>query len=391
MRKALTGAKVEMALKNKTLSQKISRSKAAADILVVTLTTTSSKNTEVITQQWSMGDIVSQSIKLKIGNGVIVKGTIKRDEKFITKTKNSGVNSYENNFEILAQDLEQAKMIKEVLTQLVKPSEAELIQRLPRAKTSKQMLALLSKQFSTISGKSTTLTPSLSQQCFSSYAEQENTSKSGKINTSKSLFNFSHLDANSISLKASGNRISIITPTTERKKYIQRYKDGEQTSYNNKLSLSMGSVEQARIARIVLPQLIKKCHMPITAENMSWLKKNIAQTTQNIPHLSQSLEQKNKKKCAVIFESISNKKDTSEKKSYHFSLSDINPNQVEVDISGKKISVELRANFQEKAIQFSSGEKSKYVSSLQIEQTSVSSALKAAATLKALAAHCNPS
>ena len=256
MRRKLKDIQVNSQSGSKTLLQEIALVNQVSDKLVVTTTEINSKGKQTLTkQEFSMADLLEQSVVINTGKDLQVLAKTKRDLKVVRLTVNGELKGYSNKIELYANDVDEARIMQRLLVNLVEPAGKALVKRLSVATSKQQLLNAISKHIQPFQNGSDSIDQSLDSKCITSY-RLATTKKAGKITEEIAQFNFGDLQENSVEIKVSGKLLSVTSQIKEKQKYVKAFKDGEQKSYTNKISFPVKSVDSAKAVVYIMSKVI---------------------------------------------------------------------------------------------------------------------------------------
>ena len=340
------------------------------------------------TYSWSIGDLNEQSVRLSVRNErVMVEAKTQRNIRWIKTEKDGEQGNFENNLEILVSDPDQGKMVQILLEKLIPFGQEQIKNRLPQTSSSAETLSLLAGTQQKFSSDKSELDQSIKTDCQSMLTFKETGEKKNEVEEYE--FHFGDLNERSVALQIKGKNIIVEAGTIERNKFIGYAENGEGKNFKNNIDFRFADVEQARLFEYLLPVAASQCRQAPEVKDLEWLKKSLAESEQTQAGLIQKLEQQTAdSECKWKFTSI----ETSEKKTKEevseFNLYDLDPNQANINVSGRTISLGLKTKFNQKIISHYENGKPSYTSALEIVMPNLESAKIAHATILALIENC---
>jgi hypothetical protein len=196
--------------------------------------------------EFNILDINKQALEVKInGTELAVSLETNGTSRYIRYTKNGEQQNFTSSFEILAEDVDQARNIISALAAAIEKSR----QAMPDFSSMKKSLDFISAKitdqvvekknvkqeidFISSDGTKTTFT----------YAEPDS---KGKLVEQRYEFYLNDIDQNSLNFKVSGGRITIVPVAKNDIKLIKYYKDNVQQDFQNDVNILAGDIESSR-------------------------------------------------------------------------------------------------------------------------------------------------
>ncbi|MBR9923327.1 MAG: hypothetical protein GYB31_21045, partial [Bacteroidetes bacterium] len=184
------------------------------------------------------------------------------------------------------------------------------------------------------------------------------------------------------------DKVAVEVEVPGRKDYIYVEENGEQQNYEEDLLLPAADLEAAKKIQHYVEAAIRQCPTDITATDWSWIEKEIAAGAVTEADVNQSVEQMEGNPCKWAVEIIESGKKTQEDR-YEFNLYDINPEKIDLQISGKRVLIRMETNDRAEIIQrYSNSEDLGYERDLSFEVKDVATAKILVATMKELMEGC---
>ena len=191
-------------------------------------------------------DINNKNLTVKIsGAQLSVSVETKGNDHYIKYTKNNEQQSYTNAFEIVAEDIDQARDIIAALSTAIEKSKSVM----PDFSSLQNSLDFSTKNITDQSFEKKTLNQKINfaagngTKSIFTYAEPDS---KGKAVEERYEFYLSDIDANSLNFKVNGKKITIILLAKNKTKFIRYYKDNLQQDFQNEVDILATDVETSR-------------------------------------------------------------------------------------------------------------------------------------------------
>ncbi len=175
---------------------------------------------------------------------------------------------------------------------------------------------------------------------------EKETDKKGNVSQTDWVFYLSDLDPSALSFKPSGKVINISLNIKNGQKFVSVSEDGEFTGYTGDVPVTMSEVDKARALIDALKSHIGECKQTDRAWNsrdeaFDWLVENIKPSDNSGTTYDQTFSKGNKPYMAVMQTESTDSKGNQNKVTRTFDLSDINPNGINLEVSGKSLKIEV--------------------------------------------------
>lgn len=212
-----------------------------------TVKKTDQKNTSTDEKyEFNVLDIDKKNLLVKIsGAQLSVSIEIKGSDRYIKYTKNNEQQNFGNSFEIVAEDIDQARNIIAAFTTAIEKSKPVI----PDFGNLQKSLDFITKNTTDLTLDKKTLnqkinfTPGNGTKSVFTYAEPDS---KGKSIEERYEFYLSDIDANNLSFKISGKKINIVCFSKNKAKFIKYYKDNALQDFQNEVDILIYDVETAR-------------------------------------------------------------------------------------------------------------------------------------------------
>ncbi len=351
---------------------------------------TNEKSTETRKFEFNLADINSNSLKFVVKGAMFsVVFETKGKRKIMKSLEDGKLSNYLYKIEIIAYNIENARDLRYIIDQTIPMAEEELKSSLPAVNELNEATTLLSKNIGNIVIGETTYDQSFLNDCITGLSVVVDDMKK-KVET-RYEFNLSDINQNSIDYKISGKKFLLTFQTKGASKLVKVYENDEQQNYINNIQILCDDMENARLLLHVFKKTIPLCEANIVrlvpaeglGSKIDWLIENTKEVTVEGTVFNQELERitEDNNKLRLTLREITEKKST--EYVYEFNLSDLNPNSLKYDISGKELSVNLITNYNTKVIKiYKDGEIQSYASEMNIYVTDIESARNVLLALK---------
>jgi hypothetical protein len=217
--------------------------------------------------------------------------------------------------------------------------------------------------------------------------EEQVTDKKGNIETRSWVFYLSDIDPSKISFKAKGKSLIVSMETLQSQKFITYYENGKIDGYTEEIELSMNEVDMARTFLETLREKITGCEETQTTwENrdqaFSWLVDNVTKATGEEIQWDQKFRQGSRDYLVDFEASSTNSKGEQESSRYTFDLTDIDPLELNLKISGTSLMVEVPVREGKRYVQVETPSGNSFTSELLIHAGDIELARKLFSALK---------
>jgi hypothetical protein len=216
--------------------------------------------------EFSILDINAKKLTIKVsGTELSVSFETKGNDPYIKYSKNNEQQSFENNFQIVAEDIEQAHNIIAAFSVAIEKSKpawsdfSSLQKSLDFITKNTADLTVDKKSI----GQKINFVPGSGTKSVFTYTEPDS---KGKTVEERYEFYLSDIDANSMNFKVSGKKITLIPVTRNKAKFIRYYKDNQLQDFQNELGILITDIENAREMAEAFKSAIKSS----PAELLTW-------------------------------------------------------------------------------------------------------------------------
>ena len=196
--------------------------------------------------EFNILDINKKNLTVKIsGTQLSVSVETKGNDHFIKYTKNNEQQSFANNFEIIAEDIDQARNIIAAFSAAIEKSKAVI----PDFGSLQKSLDFITKNTTELTLEKKSLNQKINfipgNGTKSEFTYTEPDSK-GKLIEDRYEFYLNDIDANSLNFKVSGVKIIIVSISKNKTKFIRYYKDNMLQDFQNEIDILTTDIETAR-------------------------------------------------------------------------------------------------------------------------------------------------
>jgi hypothetical protein len=217
---------------------------------------TSGKKSQEETFRFHWSDLDGRGGKLQADGGSFKLTIPTKDKgKWITTAKNSERGAFDNSIEVLSNDLEAIRFVPALLEKIIPDCQKTIASSLPTggmAWVAEKTLALKDPK-----GQMSYELKKADDKCAFTYTTRQNTGK--KTNELSWDIKLADLDPQAVTVRISGNELSIDLATVGKEKIVKAYKDGQPTNYANQLSIPVSDLELARPMAEIWRQAIAGC------------------------------------------------------------------------------------------------------------------------------------
>jgi hypothetical protein len=308
----------------------------------------------------NLADINPNQINYKInGNRLGVEFETLHESKFISVSRNGEVKPYINNLIVNTNSVDEARDLKTVLA-LASPLAIDKVKTdIPSPASEKEALSKLSSLITNVTIGTKEISQFLEATCLCQFTQVEKELKTSR----KNVYKLNWIDVNAIGSKinVTGDRLFIEIKMNEGKKLIMNTENDKFRAYDNSLRIFMLNVEDARRATVAIDKAVEKCKASYkepfgndAAGIFGWITKNIKDVSLDETTVKQTLQAVDADKVNKVkfTRTEVNVKGSGAEEVYEFSLSDISPMTVEVEVRGKWLYVSMESNFAAKIIKY---------------------------------------
>lgn len=196
--------------------------------------------------EFSILDINVKNLTVKVsGTQLSVSVETKGSDSYIKFTKNNELQGFAKEFEIITEDIDQARDIIAAFTAAIEKSKMTI----PDFGSLQKAVDFITKNTTDLTLDKKTLSqkinfiPGNGTKSVFTYTEPDS---KGKPIEERYEFYLNDLDANSINFKVSGKKITIVSTSKNKTKFIKYYKDNSLQDFQNEISILTTDIETSR-------------------------------------------------------------------------------------------------------------------------------------------------
>ncbi|MGC9341881.1 MAG: hypothetical protein ACP5E3_04200 [Bacteroidales bacterium] len=197
------------------------------------------------------------------------------------------------------------------------------------------------------------------------------TDKKGSTESRHWIFYLSDIDPAAVRFKAGGKSISINMETRQSQKFISYYEEGEFDEYTEEIEMTMNEVDLTRSFIEALKENISTCKETQTAWDdreaaFVWLTENIGEAQDDDIMWEQELSAGDRNYLVKMSSKSTDEDGEQAVYNYEMDLNDINPLAINLDVSGKSLSIEVPVREGKRFIEVSGPDGREYIDEMLI-------------------------
>lgn len=376
-----------------TYTQSFDQENTPHGIVTYTSKRTDSKGTTTESKyQLYLNELQPEAELSVSGTDVILELNVKDKQKLIRTFEDSELQNYSNQIEIYASDIESARELANAFNYAVINSDPGLLNWTDAAKASEW----LSSNIGTVAEPGTSYEQKLSFDPGNNYKTVLNVITIDSKGQTDEVFEFyvSDIDRDNLELSTSSKKM-FVEVSTGKEKLVRVTKSGEIQNYGSSVDFLFEDTRQARNFINALKYLASgvKQQEKSFADSRSafkYISSSLAPVSTGSYKYDQSVEMIDDDPCRIKFMVTQlDSKDASTGYVYEFAMSDINPEAVKLEISGKEMTVELETKAKEKLIKpYKNGEPQNFDYDFEIFTDDVVAARNIIGAIKTMAKNC---
>lgn len=320
----------------------------------------SSKSSEEMQYLFNLADINKNSMEFNIsGSNFSLELETRKKQDLIQVFENGVPDGFDDGFEIFANNVEEARDLKNILTDAIPLAEEQINSSIQKFDSQQAVFANLSQLINDIDYQDELVEQDINSSCRMKYTMVENDKKSSEKLTAE--FNLIDINGNVIDFDVSSDRMFVELITKETLDMIKIYENDELDGFDDELEIFVANAEIARRIKSALEDAISICERDYKdpfvnmtlKQKITWLTKNIEEVrmddetiTQNFERIDQSDLDKIKLTKLIV-----DSKGGSEE-IFEFNFTDLNPKSIQYDISRKELLVSFTTMFEEEIIKY---------------------------------------
>jgi hypothetical protein len=339
------------------------------------------------------------SVNYKIsGDELTISVETRRNIKGIKYLENEKQKNYTHQLKIYATSITNGKDIFKVLKAIIPLAEEAFNTNRPNITSVANAVLFLNNACKEVTTSEETLTQSIiiDANVITFTVTETHPDKS---NDYQYLFNFADISENNIDYGGNKDRLFVALPAKKSAKFIKNSKNGEAQNYTQKTTMFFNTIEEAIIAKEACRFLVKEFEKKLDAQTYKYssVQKSVEDTKKILGKvtigedaydvfLELTDSQANIVKLTTVFANLKKSKETI----LEFSLNDINPKNINIVVSGKRVWTELNTKHLEKIIKtYVDGAIKPYLFKVVIEAKDIESARRIVNIFKATTAQLN--
>ncbi|HEY1056720.1 MAG TPA: hypothetical protein VGE24_16350 [Emticicia sp.] len=362
-----------------SVKQSLKKSSTYKDRAVLISEENDGKKTTELVSDFSWGDFNDNGAELKI-SGKEITVSVKSKNDYVRTQQGSVMKGYEDEVKFAAANPTEGTVLQMAIQKIIALAKKELQNRVPKVATKEEGFKILKDRFKDVKVNESSYTQKIEPACMTTYSRKSEVKGKSVDETFK--FNFG--DLTDFKLSVSKDVVKIASKVQDGKKFIQATKDGALQNYDNNIDFVVGDIEDARYLIEALPAIAKGCKGNVAAGDFSWL----ASKVKTIENPKQELVLQDGDKCKWKLTSNESDSKKTVETILEFNLYDIDPNKIEVDVSGKTVGIMGITINKEKFIKQTKDGKPTFTSEVNLVVNTIEDAQKGVATFKALVGGC---
>jgi hypothetical protein len=294
------------------------------------------------------------------GSAIIITLATKSAQKLISVYKNDALEEYTNSFTMTFDAVDKARSFIDA----IKEHNIECNSSETSWSNANEAFGWLSAHIKESSNSGTTNKQSFQKgdKEYIALFTQESVDSKGMSNKKEYSFNLNDIYPQGVLLEISGKTLKVVVPVKENKNFIQVRKDG-QSSYTNEFEIYSDNLEEARIIISALSNLTTNAKVTRKewgnySEALGFVKSNLKELNVGTSKVSYELNYSTSTSDKIVLKTIDmDSKGVQTDEINQFYFIDLNP-IVEIEVTSKNVSLNLRTK-----------EKTKYIKQISKEKT----------------------
>lgn len=358
-----------------------------SNLVVAEYDTKGVKKSESFT--FDFGDLNERSVSMRVHRKrVSVVVNTNQNFDFIKTEENGQVKKYNHSLEIYFDDVDKAQIAILGLQEMIPKAKKDSEQKVVTPSSLKEGLAILTRLTKNFTVNDENYEHALIEGALTTYTQKVN-DKKGDVDYSYT-FDFSDLNETSLSIKPVRHNLLVEATAKNRKALIEVHKNGEQQNYGQQVKFHMEDITSAKQFLHALKFVIAQSPKSLKPKDFEWLKNSFTTFDEKRVELKQTLDLRDGEKCKIAFTTT---KELSKKVDEHiieFNFYDIDPNNLTLNIKGKKVEVSLTTNYNESIIKdYQNGGKISYTKQVSFSVPDIETGKIMLATLEKVVKDCS--
>jgi hypothetical protein len=362
-----------------SVKQSLKKSGTYKDRALLTSEENDGKKTTELQSDFSWGDFNENGAELKI-NGKEVTVIAKSKNDYVKTQQGSIMKGYDDEVKFLVANPTEGAILQMAIQKIIPLAKKELQSRVPKLTTKEEGFKIVKDRLKDVKVNESNYIQKMEAACMTTYSLKSEV----KGKTVEENFKFNFGDLADFKLSVSKEVIRVNSKVQDSKKFIQYTKDGVLQNYENSVEFIAGDIEDARYLMEALPAIAKGCKGNMISEDFNWL----ANKVKTIENPKQELVLQDGDKCKWKLTSTTADSKKTVETILEFNLYDIDPNKIEVDVSGKTVGIMGNTINKEKFIKQTKDGKPTFTNEANLVVNSIEDAQKGVATFKALVGGC---
>lgn len=316
-----------------------------------------------IAYEFNLSDIDPYAVRQEtLKDLIFVTLTVKNKQKLIKTFKNNEVQAYDEAVQIHAKDVDNARVLIEILKKGIVPAEKYMASKL-KLNSYNEMTDWLTTNVKNVSLGAKSFTQSMSKGEYPGSLRFQVVESEGKTAADEQFtFNLADINVNTIAFKVTGSRFSLKFEAAQKLKSISYKKDGQDKPFVDEITIATNNVDEARDIKTVLSLAIPKA-IELVKNDMPRINSDndalqaLVSNLKDVKISSKTLTQSAEPKCLTTISQTEQTANATEKNTYTFNWIDINPNTYRIEVSGDKMFIEVATNEKKKLVMHSKNDK----------------------------------
>ncbi|NOS91938.1 MAG: hypothetical protein HOP30_08450 [Cyclobacteriaceae bacterium] len=277
---------------------------------------------------------------------ILVVLSVRNKQKLVKGSRNGESTPYDDEVSIHAKNVDHAREISDLIKKCIPLGEKITAAKL-KLTTHDQMVDWLVQNVKNSSTGSKSITQNLKQEAYVASFKLLQITSDGKTSQQEEfIFNLADINLNTINFKVSGNQFGVGFEMNQRLKSIKSIKDGKKKPPVDDLVIFTNSVDEARdiktVISLVAPMAANKvkADIPLLKTEAEALK-NLESLVKDVKINEKTFAQSLSAQCITSLTILDQSASSTVKNVYQFNWMDINPNTIQIKVSGEKMGIEL--------------------------------------------------
>ncbi|MEJ0054790.1 MAG: hypothetical protein WDN75_03550 [Bacteroidota bacterium] len=297
--------------------------------------------------EFNLADIDPYTVRQETQKDLIVVIlTVKNKQKLIKTIKESQTQPYDNELTIHARDVDHARSIMEGIRKGI-PLAEKIMKGKLKLDEYKSMRQWLEENVKNVGYGNKTINQSVQSQPYPGSFKLLQIDSDGKSSHQEEFtFNIADINLNSLEFRISGNNFSLNFSTAERLKSVTMQRDGVRKPFTDDVAIYTNGVDEARDIKTVL-MMMQPLAVAMVKADYPQLKTReqaleaVGSLTSEIRKDAKTITQRFTPACITTFSTSEQSSGATTTDSYEFNWMDVNPNAVQLKVSGEKMQMIL--------------------------------------------------